>query len=67
MSTQTKLSHSAFIDEFRRWEIHFDAALKSPDTLNAWRALLDRQCDARALKSALYYAAFTWEGALAGC
>jgi hypothetical protein len=45
------------------WETHFDAELKRPDTLKAWRTLIGRDCDPHALKSALFYAARSLDAA----
>jgi hypothetical protein len=47
------------MDDFRRWEIGFNAAMKFDDDNigGAWRKLIDAGCDPDALKSALYYAA----------
>ena len=63
MSTQTKPSDAAPEDDFTRWQKKFDVALERPERLKAWRTLIDHGCDPRALKSALYYAAYHLSGA----
>jgi len=49
--------------QFTLWNIKFDAELKEPAAMLAWRTLTDHKCDPQALKSALYHAAVHLDGA----
>jgi hypothetical protein len=49
--------------DFRRWESAFDVALKNPSARLAWQTLTQEDCNPDALKSALYYAAYTTKSA----
>ncbi len=63
MSTEAKVLHATAMHAFRLWEIKFDVAVKVPATRLAWQRLIRNRCHAVALKSALFYAAYTLEGA----
>jgi hypothetical protein len=52
------LDSRSLTHHFNQWERWFELELKTSDVLLAWQTLVDNyQCDPRALKSALYYAA----------
>lgn len=59
MSKFSKPHRRKIIDDFRRWEIGFNAEMKLDEANlgKAWSKLIEERCDPDALKSALYYAA----------
>lgn len=66
MEDSHKMSGSRILSR-KAWEARFDAELKNEDPKQAWETLLEHQCDPRALKSALYYAAdFLWHAQQVG-
>jgi len=53
------------VDDFRRWEIGFDDEMRfdEENVGGAWKRLIEAGCEPDALKSTLYYAAFSLKSA----